>query len=135
MELKLSLKNKTKIDISKINFQKKALEILQDSNLTGIVNISLIISGNAYIRSLNKRYRQIDRPTDVLSFPIIHLYRGKKTKETFPGIPELPENLGDIIISYPYAKKQSIEHQITVEEELLNLFAHGLKHLLGYHHR
>ncbi len=85
--------------------------------------ISLKVCNDQKMKSLNKTYRGIDHTTDVLSFPLSYL--DPQSNE---------EYLGDIVISFPTAKKQAKEHQQTVEDELTFLILHGLLHLSGYDH-
>jgi len=84
--------------------------------------ISLLITDNARIKELNKEYRDKDRPTDVLSFPM----SDDPLKEG--GM------LGDIVISYETAKEQAEEAAIKTERELAFLFIHGILHLMGFEH-
>ena len=79
--------------------------------------ISLLITDDETIYKLNKEYRQKDRPTDVLSFPM-----------------EDDIMLGDIVISLDTAKNQAQEREIGLDREIAFLFIHGLLHLLGYDH-
>lgn len=79
--------------------------------------ISLLITNDETIHLLNKEYRQKDKPTDVLSFPM-----------------EDDIMLGDIVISLDAAKNQALERDINVDREVAFLFIHGLLHLLGYDH-
>lgn len=81
--------------------------------------IELIICDNDYIKTLNKEHRGIDKPTDVLSFPL----------EDMPYAP-----LGTIIISADYVSEKAKEYGHTINEELTLLYIHGLLHLLGYDH-
>lgn len=138
----LSLHNRTKFPVNKPQFIKKAREILQDTSLTGILEIAVIISGEKYIRTLNRRFRHIDRPTDVLSFPLQHFKQGRLTPSTLSAIRQpakrthpSPLLLGDVVICYPIAARQARQHGHATEMEIQLLFEHGLKHLLGFHHR
>lgn len=79
--------------------------------------ISLLITDDETIHQLNKEYRQKDRPTDVLSFPM-----------------DDEVMLGDIVISLDTAKNQAQEREIGLDRETAFLFIHGLLHLLGYDH-
>ena len=79
--------------------------------------ISLLITDDETIRQYNKEYRNKDRATDVLSFPM-----------------EDEVMLGDIAISYDTAKRQAEEAEINIDRETAFLFIHGLLHLLGYDH-
>jgi probable rRNA maturation factor len=87
--------------------------------------ISILFIGDQGIRELNHQFRDIDRPTDVLSFPQI-----------LEGELEAPGALvlGDVAISLETARCQSEEHGLSFEEELTLLLIHGILHLLGYDH-
>jgi probable rRNA maturation factor len=95
----------------------RALEVLGLSK----VELSIALVSDAQIKRLNKRYRNKDKPTDVLSFPI-----GEKVEDWLI--------LGDIVISVDTAKRQAQELGHSLEEELKRLLVHGLVHLLGYDH-
>lgn len=101
--------------------------------------VALTFVTDEHIHELNKQYRGIDRPTDVLSFamnegledePEIVYEIGEGDAE-----PDFPEVLGDIIISVETAKRQSEEYGHSLERELGFLFVHGFLHLLGYDHQ
>ena len=80
------------------------------------------------MRILNRRFRGIDRTTDVLSFP--------QNEFISPNAERLTPNvvLGDIVISLPKTKKQAEENGLTFHQELKRLLIHGLLHLTGYDH-
>jgi probable rRNA maturation factor len=80
----------------------------------------LILTDNPSIQKLNKEHRNIDKPTDVLSFPLEF------------DLPHMP--LGSIVISVDYAQEKAKEFQHSLEEEISLLFIHGLLHLLSYDH-
>ena len=82
-------------------------------------DVELILCDNMEIKELNKEHRNIDMPTDVLSFPL----------EDFPHAP-----LGTIIISIDYAKEVSSKLGHTIEEEIALLFIHEILHLTGMDH-
>lgn len=92
--------------------------------LSGRVEISLNIVGEAKIRSLNKKYRNKNKITDVLSFPL-----GGK-----PGNKSGIMPLGDIFICLPFAKKEAVKENIAIDKKLSQLAVHGFLHLLGYDH-
>jgi len=91
--------------------------------------IGLVITGQERIRELNRDYRGIDAPTDVLSFGMA---QEKSDSPTFVTPPDGILHLGEVIISYPQAILQAGEHKHPVEEELELLVVHGVLHLLGY---
>jgi probable rRNA maturation factor len=92
--------------------------------------VSLNLCGRAKIISLNDQYRNKNKVTDVLSFPIFESLRVEKKDITH--IPDI--EFGDIYVCYEVASKQSREFKISVEEEIVHLFIHGFLHLLGYDH-
>ena len=111
-------------------------------NLEGIEDAEFCIAftDDEGIRKLNKEYRDIDRPTDVLSFPANMLLK-PISEYTDDEILELEKNpqtgavsLGDIAISLDTASRQAEEYSNTLEEEIAFLAVHGILHLMGYDH-
>ncbi len=131
----INIYNKTKFDPNKGRLQKITQDILQQIGLNDIVKIDLTICGEAYIQKLNNKYRKKDKPTDVLSFPINHFFRGKRKKIASPEINNTPTHLGDIVICRSICQKQAKKSDHSTEDEFYHLYQHGLKHLLGFHHR
>lgn len=86
--------------------------------------VSLFLTDDVTVRSLNSEYRNKDQPTDVLSFSQLE---GENKLLTSP-------LLGDIVISVQTAVRQARERDLEIEEELLRLIIHGLLHLAGYEH-
>ena len=90
--------------------------------------ISVTLTDNEGIRALNKQYRNIDTPTDVLSFPLVEYEASEE-----PPVDE--ENmLGDIVISLEKAETQADEFGHSFEREVSFLTVHSMLHLLGYDH-
>ena len=89
--------------------------------------ISILLCQNEYIHTLNKQYRNIDRPTDVLSFAL-----NEGEDDGYDG----PDTalLGDIIISLDEVREQATEFGHSFERELAYLTIHGMLHILGYDH-
>ncbi len=110
---------------------KKTIEqVLNAQNVEGEAEVGLVITGQKKIHELNKAYLDEDRPTDVLSFPMIE----QSTKSEFIVAPDGKKHLGEIIISYPQSVLQAEEHGHAVETEITVLLVHGILHLLGYDH-
>ena len=86
---------------------------------------TVIIVDNTYIHDLNKTYRGIDRPTDVITFAL----------EDTQDIETVPRLLGDIYISIEKAKEQAIEYGHSFKREICFLVVHGFYHLLGFDHQ
>jgi probable rRNA maturation factor len=87
-------------------------------------DLTLILTDSACLRRLNKKYRKMDKITDVISFAML--------EGEGPDIPHT--NLGDIYISLPRTRRQARQYRVTYEEELKRLVIHGLLHLIGYDH-
>lgn len=88
------------------------------------LEVSLTVTDNAGIHALNREYRKVDRPTDVLSFPQFAADEPITAGST----------LGDIVISLPKMAEQAREFGHSQQREFCFLFVHGLLHLLGYDH-
>ncbi|GAB6929569.1 rRNA maturation RNase YbeY [Paenibacillus sp. JCM 10914] len=101
--------------------------------------VDLTFVSDEQIHELNLEYRGIDRPTDVLSFAMNEITNDELEiiyeLEEGEELENVPDVLGDIIISVPRAKLQSEEYGHSLERELGFLFVHGFLHLLGYDHQ
>ena len=87
------------------------------------ITLSLLLSNNKCIKKLNKNFRNKNKSTDILSFPL-----AKKisiTKSTY---------IGDIIISYNYVDKPRSQSSKLFKKKLIKIFIHGFLHLLGFDH-
>ncbi len=116
---------------------KKCIEAtLQAEKVTVPCEINVLVADNQTIRAINKAYRNIDRETDVLSFPMFQFEPGKLPKDLTEYLdPEtglLP--LGDMAISFEKAKAQAEEFGHSAKRELGYLTIHSILHLLGYDH-
>ena len=100
-----------------------ALEKIAQSITTR--DIELIITDNKTIQELNQEYRDKDKPTDVLSFPMDAPF----TEQSIFGMP-----LGSIVISAGFVKQKADAFGHSLQDELSLLFIHGLLHLLGFDH-
>lgn len=91
--------------------------------------ISITLTNPENIRKLNKEYRNIDKETDVLSFPMFE-------KNEIPNLKnlEFEEALGDIVISVERVKEQAEEYGHSFERELAYMVVHGFYHLMGEDH-
>jgi probable rRNA maturation factor len=92
-------------------------------------SLSLSLVGDRAIRRLNQAHRGLDRPTDVLSFPLFEPAGGPH------GAPAGPERLlGDVVISLDAAARQARAYDATLLAEVERLLIHGILHLLGHDH-
>ncbi|MEN5406330.1 rRNA maturation RNase YbeY [Aliarcobacter butzleri] len=110
----IDLENSTEFEIDTLNLENIA-------NTLTTKDIELIVVKNHEIQELNKEYRNIDKPTDVLSFPM-----------NFEVI-DMPL-LGSIVISTDFVQEKAKEFKHSFNEEFTLLFIHGLLHLLGFDH-
>ncbi|KAL1919713.1 uncharacterized protein VTP21DRAFT_1644 [Calcarisporiella thermophila] len=108
-------------------------DLSQILKCAGVPNydLGILFTDDAHIRTLNKRYRNKDRPTDILSFPFQEAITPGNLP---PPLTEDDKNLGDMIISIPYVARWCREHGETLHARFPVLFAHGVCHLLGYDH-
>ena len=88
------------------------------------VSLSLMLSNNKKIQKLNKNFRNKNRPTDILSFPLRKKIKIKK--KTY---------IGDIIISYNFINKPKMQNKEIFKEKLIKTFIHGFLHLLNFDHK
>ncbi len=98
--------------------------------------VGLVLVGDTEMRGLNRQYRGIDQPTDVLAFPMREKGKsGDKNKITGIWQPDTTlDLLGDVVISIPTARKQAFQQGHSLQQEMTVLMIHGLLHLLGYDH-
>ena len=109
----IDLDNETGFEIDILILEKITNSLTQK-------DIELLVVKNDEIQELNKEHRNIDKATDVLSFPMDF---------DFPNMP-----LGSIVVSTDFVEEKSKEYGHTFNEEFSLLFIHGILHLLGYDH-
>lgn len=137
--------------------EQVAARTLAAVGITQPVSLSLVITGDDAIQDLNRQFRQQDKPTDVLSFPLLDqplvnapaeqlwmAFEESQSKSTsaadrasasqprFITPDELETNLGDIVISWPTVERQAAQAGQTPTYEALYLLSHGVLHLVGY---
>lgn len=95
--------------------------------------VSLTFVDDETIQALNLEYRGVDQPTDVLSFPLTDSSVENEEAELWFE-DDVPDLLGDIVISIPTAVRQSESYGHSLEREIGFLFVHGFLHLIGYDH-
>lgn len=116
---------------------KKCIEAtLAEQRVPVPCEINVLVTDNQTVRAINRAYRNIDKETDVLSFPMFQFEPGKLpaniTDYLDPETGLLP--LGDMAISYEKAEAQAAEFGHSVKRELGYLTIHSILHLLGYDH-
>lgn len=107
-------------------------QCLNEEKVPKEVEISLTIVDKQEIHELNREYREVDRVTDVLSFP--QLEPNEEGKIIWEDVIEEVILLGDIVLCYEKAKEQAISYEHSLTREICFLVAHSMFHLLGYDH-
>ncbi len=115
-----------------------AIRLLMRALEVETAELSVLLVDDARIRDLNRTYRHIDQPTDVLAFPQLigtpEAIR-ERIRQAAPGTDLPAVQLGDIVISTETIRRRRREEGLDPDQELLLLTAHGLLHLLGHDHR
>ncbi len=119
---------------------KEAMDVALEG--TGPAQMSLLITGDETVHSLNAQFRGLDEVTDVLSFSADHggHWEGEAEPPEEAGEfdfimpPGEPSPLGEVIVSYPQAQRQAEERGAPLEHELALLVVHGVLHLTGHDH-
>jgi probable rRNA maturation factor len=136
--------------LTSLPLEEVVSQTLHKAGITQPAMLTLLITNDETIRNLNKQYRGQDKPTDVLSFPLLdkpivsapadqlwllpEAMKGKEShaEQVFVTPAELTMHLGDIVISWPTVVRQAAEARHESVYELLYLLSHGVLHLVGY---
>jgi probable rRNA maturation factor len=111
--------------------KKIARQVLKAEGVAPPYEVSLVFTDFETVKQLNRDYRGVDKPTDVLAF---YMLPQKGANDSFALPPDGVTRLGEVIISYPQAVEQAKEQGHPPERELALLVIHGILHLLGYDH-
>lgn len=141
MTINIEYEAEKKLDIPYEDIIKSvAVESLDYENCPYEAEVNVLITDNESIRQINREYRNIDNPTDVLSFPMADY----ESPSDFEGLEEMandyfnPETgellLGDIVISVDKVEEQAEKYGHSQTRELAFLVAHSMLHLCGYDH-
>lgn len=95
------------------------------------LEIGVVLADDALVRTLNRTWRGKDKPTNVLSFPLLD-----EAEDAAPEIPDGNERLGlgDLVLSLETLERESLEQKKIFREHFMHLVVHGTLHLLGYDH-
>ncbi|MBI1260167.1 MAG: rRNA maturation RNase YbeY [Rhizobiales bacterium] len=86
-----------------------------------VVELSIVLADDDFVQGLNRKWRQKDKPTNVLSFPA-----GENTGGT--------DHLGDIVLAFETISREAVEQKKTMADHFSHLVVHGMLHLMGYDH-
>jgi probable rRNA maturation factor len=111
------------VDVERM--QKAVATVLEQQQAVPDSSLTIVITNDAEVAALNRQYRGVDAPTDVLSFPADE-----------PPVEEEdePPYLGDLIVAYPYTAAQAQREGHDLMQSLMLMAVHGTLHLLGYDH-
>lgn len=125
MSFTVDIRNEQGFSVDEAGLRKAAQMVLAAHEIAGDSALTVVITTDAEVAALNRQFRGLDAPTDVLSFPA-----------DAPPVEEEdePPYLGDLIIAYPYASAQAAQEGHPLQDSLALLVVHGTLHLLGYDH-
>jgi rRNA maturation RNase YbeY len=101
-------------------------DVIEENNIKSPIEVSIAVVGDRKMKLLNKKYRDKEGTTNVLSFPL--------SEGTPASQPSNVTRLGDIVISYPQVIREAAKEEILVDDRIDELAKHGMLHLLGLHH-
>ena len=125
MTYEIEIQNECEYGISVDRLRQAAETVLSRHAVDPATSMTIVIASNKAVANLNRQFRDVDAPTDVLSFPA----------DAPPvDIPGEPPYLGDLVIAYPYALEQARREGHDPDDSFALLVVHGSLHLLGYDH-
>jgi probable rRNA maturation factor len=128
MKTQIDIQNRTKSLVEK-KFLKNIIEgSIETLRINEKFELNLLLVDDQFIKGLNKKYRGVNCPTDILTFGILD----KKRKIEYS--PDRILHLGDIVISLEQAERQSREQKHSLKTELAFLIIHGILHIFGFTH-
>lgn len=125
MAFQIDIQNQGDYPLNEPRLQAAAATVLMQQNAEPESGLTVVVADDAFVAGLNYQFRQIDAPTDVLSFP---------ADEPLVDEEGEPPYLGDLIIAYPYASAQATSAGHVLDDSLALLVVHGTLHLLGFDH-
>jgi probable rRNA maturation factor len=130
-EIEISMEEEFRGVIDEGWVRRIARTVLKAERVAPPYEVSLVFTDSETVKQLNRDYRGVDEPTDVLAF---YMLPQKGADSSFALPPDGVTRLGEVIISYPQAVEQAREQGHSPEKELALLIIHGILHLLGYDH-
>jgi len=112
--------------VSRKKIKETVIKTLETHGVKGSAEVSVAVVGDRKMKELNKKYRNLDKTTNVLSF--------SQTEGEERPIPSDILILGDVVVSYPRVIMEAAEESVLVDDKINELVEHGVMHLLGIHH-
>lgn len=132
-EINISIKRNIELPVDKNWLERIAKKVLEVEGISSSVEMGLLITDNKTVHRLNRIYRSVNKPTDVLAFQMTP-GTNQENEGLFVSPPDGIRHLGEVVISYIQAVKQASQQGHDVMHELALLIVHGTLHLLGYDH-
>ncbi|MFN8634416.1 MAG: rRNA maturation RNase YbeY [Chloroflexota bacterium] len=128
LEVRFHVRRRSGARLNRRDLRAVCAAAVAGEGVEGLALLTVTFVDDDEIQQINQQHRGIDRPTDVLSFPLVDDSVG------FALPPDAPRELGDVIVSYPRAVAQAEEYGHSVEREVAYLVVHGVLHILGHDH-
>jgi probable rRNA maturation factor len=132
IEVDIQIDERFENDVDPTLIERAVAAALAAEGAAGSIEVSVLVTDDASLHRLNRDYRGVDAPTDVLSFADDE--ESDAAHRLFVRAPDVPRYLGDLAISYERVVAQAAEYGHSRERELAFLTVHGMLHLLGYDH-
>jgi probable rRNA maturation factor len=125
MDISVPIYIESRYKVNRKRMKQVVADTVRKNGIVTPAEVSVAIVGNRKMRSLNRKYRNMDKTTNVLSF--------SQSEGQGPRPPD-KLYLGDVVISYPVVIEESAMEKMLVDDQIAELLEHGVKHLLGQHH-
>ena len=126
MDISVPIYVESRYKVNRKRVKQVARDTVRKNGIVTPFEVSIAIVGNRKMRALNKKYRNIDKTTNVLSFSQIE---GEGPQRPIDKL-----YLGDVVISYPVMIQEAALEKMLVDDKITELVEHGVRHLLGDHH-
>lgn len=126
--IKVLIKADSKYPVDRKRIRELVTQFLKEQGVETDTVVGVVMVGDRKMKELNKKYLNYDETTDVLSFS------QNEVAEDLINEGQDVFDLGEVVVSWPQARRQAMERNILVDEEIDFLIQHGLLHLLGIHH-
>ncbi len=112
-----------------------AVAALEAEGVAGPLELGIAVVDDEQVQELNRQYRGLDEPTDVLSFAMDEANDAEdQTGDTFVSAPDGVLHLGEVIIAYPFSLREAISGGRFIDKHIAHLVVHGILHILAYDH-
>ena len=128
MPAKVNIQADSRFPVGRNAIRKTIDKVLAEYQVFRPALVEVSIVGDRKMRDLNRKFRQLDETTDVLSFPL------ENQPAQFQVSADGLIHLGDIVVSWPQARNMAVKSNRLISAVVCDLIEHGMKHLLGEHH-